>query len=311
MEKYEEDYIERLFVARTQGWILAFTAGGHCHFLPVLEIPESGRASRGQSVYSLLAGADRKDPIVAMLPVGDLTEEEKVVVFLSKGGIIKRTALSEFSNPRSTGIIAAGLKEDDRVLDVDLSDGGADVMLLTSSGRAIRFSEEDVPVQGRTAQGVKGIGLGDDDEAVGMLLIRREAAVLTVTQDGMGKRTPVSEFPLQRRGGTGTMALPSGGKGSRVVSALEVLPQEEVMVITAGGQVTRVKANDVPVQGRRTQGRRMVKIKSGDRVAQVTRAAGDDSPGGGGPGSEGRGTGAGPDEYAGDEEQRELDLLEG
>jgi DNA gyrase subunit A len=164
-------------------------------------------------------------------------------------------------------------------------------------------------VQGRTAQGVKGIGLGDDDEAIGMLLIRREAAVLTVTQDGMGKRTPVSEFPLQKRGGMGTLAVPSGGKGSRVVSALEVLPQEDVMVITAGGQVTRVSALDVPVQGRRTQGRRMVKVKAGDRVAQVTRAAGEDGPGRGGPG--GRGNGAGPDEYAGDEEQRELDLLEG
>jgi DNA gyrase subunit A len=294
MEKYEEDYIERLFVARTQGWILAFTAGGQAHFLPVMEIPESGRASRGQSVYSLLAGADRKDPIVAMLPVGDLTEEDKVVVFLSKGGVVKRTSLGDFANPRSAGIIAAGLKDGDEILDVALSDGSADVMLLTSGGRAIRFAEEDVPVQGRTAQGVKGIGLGDDDEAVGMLLIRREAAVLTVTQDGMGKRTPVSEFPLQKRGGMGTLAVPSGGKGSRVVSALEVLPQDDVMVISAGGQVTRVKALDVPVQGKRTQGRRLVKVKTGDRVAQVTRAAGEPPSGG---------NGAGP---ADDEEQMDL-----
>jgi DNA gyrase subunit A len=309
MEKYEEDYIERLFVARTQGWILAFTAGGMCHFLPVLEIPESGRASRGQSVYSLLAGADRKDPIVATLPVADLTEEEKVVVFLSKGGIMKRTALSEFGNPRSGGIIASGLKDGDEILDVDLSDGGADVMILTSSGRAIRFSEEEISIVGRNAQGVKGIGLGDDDEAVGMLLIRREAAVLTVTQDGMGKRTPVSEFPLQRRGGMGTLAVPSGGKGSRVVSALEVLPQDEVMVISAGGQVTRVKAHDVPVQGKRTQGRRLVKVKAGDRVAQVTRAAGEGSPGRGGP-RDGGGNGTGPGDYD-DEEQAELDLLGG
>jgi DNA gyrase subunit A len=295
MEKYEEDYIERLFVARTQGWILAFTAGGQCHFLPVMDIPESGRASRGQSVYSLLAGADRKDPIVAMLPVADLTQEDRVLVFLSRGGSIKRTALGEFANPRSAGIIAAGLKEDDEILDVALSDGKADVMLLTSGGRAIRFSEEDVPVQGRSAQGVKGIELGDDDQAVGMLLIRREAAVLTVTEDGMGKRTPVGEFPLQKRGGMGTLAVPSGGKGSRVVSALEVVPQEDVMIITAGGQVTRVQARDVPEQGRRTQGKKLLRVKGGDRVSQVTRAAGEE-------GARSGGNGVGPD----DEEQMDL-----
>jgi DNA gyrase subunit A len=164
-------------------------------------------------------------------------------------------------------------------------------------------------VVGRTAQGVKGIDLGEDDEAVGMLLIRREAAVLTVTEDGTGKRTPVSDFPLQRRGGMGTLAVPSGGKGSRVVAALEVLPQEDVMVILAGGQVTRVHAADVPLQGRRTQGKRLVKVKGGDRVAQVTRAAGDEAPG------RSSGNGAAPGEYVddaedgGEAEVGQLDLL--
>jgi DNA gyrase subunit A len=317
MEKYDEDYIERLFVARTQGWILTFTRGGHCHFLPVLDIPESGRASRGQSVYSLLAGADRKDPIVAMLPVDDLKDEEKVVVFLSRGGVMKRTALPEFGNPRSGGIIAAGVKDGDEILDVDLSDGLADVMLLSTGGRAIRFPEGDVPVVGRAAQGVKGIDLKGDDRAVGMLLIRREAQVLTVTEDGMGKRTPVSEFPLQKRGGMGTLALPSSGKGSGVVSALEVLSQDEVMVISAGGQVTRVRAEDVPVQGRRTQGKRMVKLKGGDRVAQVTRAAGKGGAGerggrgDGDDGGDGGGNGARPERPEDDEDVAagQLDLL--
>ncbi|MGD2069356.1 MAG: DNA gyrase subunit A [Gemmatimonadota bacterium] len=274
MERYEEDYIERMFVARTQGWVLAFTEGGQVHFLSVLDIPESARASRGQSIYSLLEGADRKDPIVAVLPVDDLEEEGRFVVFLSRGGIMKRTELAEFGNPRSGGIIAAGVKEGDRVIDVAISDDTAEIMLLTRNGRAIRFAESDISVMGRTAQGVKGIDLRDDDHVVGMLTLRRDAFVLTVTEDGLGKRTEVGEFPLQNRGGLGTLAVPSGGKSAPLVTALEVLEADEVMVVTAGGQVTRVNAADVPVQGRRTQGRRIAKVKSGDRVVEVTRTAG-------------------------------------
>ncbi len=273
MEKYEEDYIERLFVARTQGWILAFTEGGQVHFLPVLDVPESARASRGQSIYSLLAGAERSDRIVAMVPVDDLERDDRYVVFLSRYGILKRTVLSEFSNPRSGGIIAAGVKEGDRMLDVAVSDGEAEVMLMTREGRAIRFAEEDVSVMGRTAQGVKGIDLRGDDEVVGMLMVRREATVLTVTDDGLGKRTPVGEFPLQKRGGLGTLAVPSSGPVKPVVTALEVLEGDRVMLVTAGGQVSRVAADAVPVQGRRTQGKRMVKLAAGDRVVEVTRVA--------------------------------------
>ena len=207
MEKHEEDYIERLFTARTRGWILAFTQGGLCHFLPVLDLPETGRASRGQSVYSILSGADRDDRIVAMLPVDDL-EQDRLVVFVSKNGQVKRTPLAEFSNPRSGGVIAAGVKEGDEVLDAVLSDGGAELLILTREGRAIRFPEADVPVVGRTAQGVRGVGLDGEDVVVGMVVIRRDAHVLTVTEDGSGKRTPVSDFRLQKRGGLGSPSRP-------------------------------------------------------------------------------------------------------
>jgi len=295
MDKYEDDYIERLFVARTQGRVLTFTRGGHVHFLSVLDIPESGRASRGQSVYSLLGGADRQDPVVAMLPVDDAQDPERVVVFLSRGGLMKRTALSEFGNPRAGGIIAAGLKEGDQILDVALSDGTADVMLLTRGGRAIRFPEEDIPVVGRTAQGVKGIGLQGDDVVVGLLLIRRDAAVFTVTEDGIGKRTPVGEFPLQKRGGMGTLALPPGAKASAIVSALEVVEEDDVMLISAGGKVRRVSAGAVPLQGRRTQGKRVLAVASGDRIVEVTRVAGEDAPKGGGDGGGGGGGSSGGD----------------
>ena len=277
MERYEDDYLERLFVARTQGWILAFTEQGQCHFLPVLDVPESARASRGQSVYALLEGADRADRtdrIVSMIAVEELTAQDRYLVFLSRKGVMKRTQLSEFSHPRSGGVKAAGVKSGDGVMDVVLSDGTAEVMLLSRGGRAIRFPEDQVSIVGRTAQGVKGMALKGDDEVAGMLMIRRDATVLTVSEDGVGKRTPIHDFPLQNRGGMGNLAVPSGEKNAPIVAALEVVEADEVMIVTAGGTVTRSAADSVPVQGRRTAGKRMADVTSGDRVVEVTRAEG-------------------------------------
>ena len=295
MERYEDDYLERVFVARTQGWILAFTENGQGYFLSVLDVPESARASRGQSVYSLLEGAERKDRIVAMIPIDDLSVADRYFVFLSKLGLVKRTSISEFSRPRVGGVKAAGLKKDDTILDVALSDGTAEVMLLSRSGRAIRFPEDEISIVGRNAQGVKGMTL-KDDEVVGMLLIRRDSTVLTVNEDGIGKRTEVSEFPLQKRGGLGTLAIPSGDEGSPIISVLEVMEADEVMVVTAGGQVSRAAADSVPVQGRRTQGKAIVTVTSGDRVVEVTRA-------------EGRGGGPARD-LTGVDAEGQLDLLD-
>jgi len=273
MERFENDYLERIFVARTQGWLLAFTENGHLHFLPVLDVPEGGRASRGQSIYGLTE-ADRSDAIVTMLPADDLTVG-RFVVFLTKNGLMKRTKLSEFANPRAGGVIAAGLKEGDRIMDVHLSDGDGEVMLITKAGRAIRFPESDLSILGRAARGVKGIDLKGNDAVVGMLLIRREAWVLSVTEDGRGKRTEVGDFPLQKRGGLGTLAVPSRdgtAPGAAIVSALEVLEGDEVMVVMASGKVTRLHADEVPSQGRRTQGMPLVQPATGDRVVEVTRA---------------------------------------
>jgi len=274
MERYEDDYLERLFVARTQGWILAFTEGGQCHFLHVLDVPESARASRGQSVYSLLDGADRTDRIVSMIAIEDLSVQDHYLVFLSKKGVMKRTHLREFSNPRTDGVKASGVKPGDGIMDVALSDGTGEIMLLSRAGRAIRFPESQVSVVGRAAQGVKGMSLKGDDEVAGMLMIRRDATVLTVSEDGLGKRTLISDFPLQKRGGMGNMALPTGEKNAPIVAALEVLEADEVMIVTAAGSVTRAAADSVPVQGRRTAGRSMVDVQTGDRVVEVTRVQG-------------------------------------
>jgi len=272
MDRYDDDYLERVFVARSQGWILVFTAGGHLYFLPVMDVPEGSRASRGQSLYAL-AGANRQDPIVSVLPVDDL-ELDRSLVFLSRQGLMKRTSLSEFSNPRAGGIIASGVKKGDQVFDVALSDGKAEVMVFSRGGRAIRFPESQISVLGRTAQGVKGMGLKGDDTVVGMLLVRREAQVLTFTDQGMGRRTTVDEFPLQNRGGLGTMVLAGGSETGILVSALEVVDGEDVMVITAGGKVFRIPVVDIPEQHRRSRGKKMFALPRGDRVVEVTRASG-------------------------------------
>jgi DNA gyrase subunit A len=271
MDAHEGDWLERVFSARTRGWVLVFTARGQLYFLSVMDVPEGSRASRGQSIYAL-TGASREDRIVALRPVEDLAEADRMLVFATAGGLVKRTELGEFSNPRSGGIIAAGVRDGDQILDVALTDGRAELLLLTGEGRAIRFEEREVPTMGRTAQGVKGIDLKGSDRVVGLVPIRREARILTVTDLGWGKQTELGEFPMQKRGGLGTLVSPASSDAGTIVSALEVLGGDEVTLVTAGGVVHRVETDAVPVQGRRTRGNRLAPVSSGDRVVEVTRS---------------------------------------
>ena len=271
MESHEDDWLERVFTARTKGWLLVFTERGRAHFLSVLDIPESSRASRGQSIYAL-TNAERNDRIVALVPAEELDEKGKVLLFVSRRGIVKRTVLDEFSNPRAGGVIAAGVKEEDEIMEVVLSDERAEVMLLTRDGRAIRFEEKDVSIMGRTAQGVKGIDLRGDDRVVGVILVRRDSAVLTMSEEGWAKRTPLSDFPLQKRGGLGTMAIPPGASGGGLVGALEIVGRDEITIVTASGGVSHIDVESVPEQGRRTRGTQISQIPTGDRVVEVARS---------------------------------------
>ena len=280
MARYPDDYLERLFVARTQGWILAFTEGGHVHFLSVADVPESGLASRGQSLYALTEGS-RADPFTALLQVDTMTAEGQVV-FVTERGTVKRTRLSEFSNPRPAGLAASRVRPGDRIVTVMLSEGGADVMLATQHGRAIRFAEGQVPVMGRAAFGVKGIGLRGDDLVVSALLIRREGTVLAVSDQGWGRRTDVNDYPRQKRGGLGVLMTPPGGGDGRLIGAIEVLDQDAVMLVTAAGRITQVVAGDVPVTGKAARGTRLAEVEVGDRVVRVTRTQGGGGKGGGG-----------------------------
>ena len=274
MENYGDDWLERVFLARSRGWVLAFTEGGRVHFLRVLDIPESSRAARGKSVYAL-TGASREDRIVALVPVNDLESEGMFFLFVSRGGIVKRTDLAEFSNPRARrgGLIAAGVREGDGIIEVVLSDERSQVMLLTRSGRAIRFEGREVPRRLRTAQGVKGIDLRGEDHVIGVILVRRDASVLMLSRDGTAKRVPLAEFPLRRRGGRGTLVVPEGTT-KRLINALEVVADDEVAVVTASGGVSHLDVAIVPEGRRRSRGRRIIRLPPGDYVVEMTRSIG-------------------------------------
>ncbi|HSH45028.1 MAG TPA: DNA gyrase C-terminal beta-propeller domain-containing protein, partial [Longimicrobiales bacterium] len=271
MEKYEDDFLEHVFIASTHDAVLVITGEGHAYEIAVLDIPESGRASRGRALNQLL-GFDAGARVAALIPVSDY-EEEQDLVFLTRGGIVKRTKLSEFANIRAGGINAINLKKGDELLDVRVSTGVNDIVLATAGGRAIRFPESDVPQVGRNAQGVIGIRMKGDDQVVGMVVVRRDAALACVTANGFVKRTEIGEFRVQGRGGQGTVALSVSERTGPLVGAKELLPDDELMVITAGGRASRIAAEDIPLQGRATQGKQGIKVPAGDRVVEVSRVA--------------------------------------
>ena len=272
MERFEGDYLESVVVARTRGWLLSFTTSGQVYFLRVEDIPEASRASRGKSLWALL-GIDRRDPVVATRTIDDL-EEDRYLAFATRRGLMKRTRLAEFANPRAGTLIGAGIRAGDALLDVASTGGDAEFLLVTRDGRAIRFPEREVSVVGRTAQGVKGIGLRGDDEVVAFIVALREASVLLVTESGAGKRTPMAEFPVQRRGGLGMRAMPAREREGRLVAALEALNDDRVVLVSAGGAVTGIAVAEVELKRRTAPGRPIVTPGPGDRIAAVTRLYG-------------------------------------
>jgi DNA gyrase subunit A len=272
MDKYEDDFLEHVFIASTQDTLVFFTQNGQAHALDVADVPEAGPSSRGRALAQLIT-LDRGDRVAALIPVTEFTED-RALLFLTAGGTVKRTTLDQYANIRSGGIAAIRIQDDDRLLDVQLAEGTNDVVLVTVQGRAIRFSENDVPLMGRVSQGVKGIQLRQDDAVIGMVVVRREATLCSVTQNGYAKRTPVSDYPSQKRGGLGTITLDVSSKTGPLVAAKELLDGDELMVITASGTAVRLAGSEIPVQGRATQGKRVIG-GTGDRVVEVSRVARD------------------------------------
>jgi DNA gyrase subunit A len=277
LEKHADDFLEHVFVASTTDTLVFFTDRGQAHALGVTDIPEGSRTSRGRSIAQLFS-AERGSRIAALAAISEFSPDRNLM-FLTSGGTIKRSSLDQFENVRSSGIAAIKLIDDDKLLDVQVSDGNSDVLLVTRQGRAIRFPENDVPIMGRTAQGVKGMSLRGNDGIIGMVIARRESTLCTVTELGYAKRTPISDYPVQKRGGMGTITLDVTDKSGPLVGAKEVLSGDELMVIAASGAATRVASDSIPVQGRATQGKRVLPIGAGDRVVEVARVAQDSDDG--------------------------------
>ena len=303
MDRYEDDFLEHVFVASTTDVLVFFTDGGQAHALEVQNVPEGGPQSRGRAIAQLVS-LERGAKVAALIPVAEF-DEERALVFLTAGGTIKRTTLEQFNNIRAGGIAAIRLQDDDVLLDVQLSDGRADVVIVTGQGRAIRFAESQVPPTGRVTQGVKGIGLRKGDGVIGMVVVRRDASVCTVTANGYAKRTPIGDYPAQNRGGLGTITLDVTDRTGPLVAVKELLEGDEIMLVAADGTAVRLGADDVPVQGRATQGKRLAKLDT--PVVEVARVA---REGGDGAGDDKRGSDAGTTGPRRSAAGRQLDLID-
>ena len=298
MDKHEEDFLEHVFVASTTDTLVFLTDTGQAHALSVLDVPEGGPSSRGRALAQVLT-MDRGARVAALVAVAEF-DDSRALIFLTAGGTVKRTTLDQYANVRAGGIAAIKVPDDDRVVDVQLSDGGGDIVLVTRQGRAIRFPESEIPPMGRVAQGVKGVQLRGSDGVVGMVLVRRDATLCTVTEQGFAKRTQLGDYPIQKRGGLGTITLDVSKRTGPLVAGKELLDDDELMVITAGGQASRLSASAVPLQGRATQGRRVVAVAAGDRVVEVARVARE----------RGEEDGRRPGQRGAAAEERQLDLID-
>jgi DNA gyrase subunit A len=270
----EEDFAENLFTASTHDSLLFFTDAGKVYWLKVHEIPEASRASKGKALVNLLA-LSGSEKVTATLPVKEF-RDDRYVVMGTKKGIIKKTELSAFSNPRQGGIIALGLEGGDRLIGAQLTDGQREILLGTRQGITIRFKEEEVRPMGRTAYGVKGITLEEGNEVIGMETITPDSttSILTVTEGGYGKRTPVGEYRIQGRGGKGIISVKTTERNGLAVGFLQVRDGDEIMLIAAQGKVLRCKVDDIREIGRNTQGVRILDLDGeGDRVVGVARLA--------------------------------------
>lgn len=270
METKEEDFVENLFISSTHNYILFFTNLGRLYWQKVYEIPEGSRQSRGKAIVNLLQ-LQEGEMVNAMIPVKEFAEDRHLLM-ATREGTIKKTPLSEFKKPRKAGIIAVTLDEGDELVKVVLTNGKKEVVIVSKKGKAIRFSEEDVRPMGRTARGVRGMTLdGPDDEVVSMDLADDSATLLTVTENGFGKRTEYSEYPAHRRGGKGVITIVTNARNGFVSKVKSVAEDDELMFTSAEGIIIRMPARDISVQGRNTQGVRVMNLKPGDKVVGVAR----------------------------------------
>ncbi|OGT91396.1 MAG: DNA gyrase subunit A [Gammaproteobacteria bacterium RIFOXYA12_FULL_61_12] len=264
----DEDFIDQLFIANTHDTILCFSSRGKVYWLKVYELPQAGRNARGRPMVNLLP-LEEGERINAVLPVREYTDD-RFVFMVTASGTVKKTPLTDFSRPRTSGIIAVDLREDDQLVGVGLTDGKQDIMLFTSAGKAVRFNEEEVRAMGRTACGVRGVKLAKGQRVIS-LIIAQEGQVLTVTENGFGKRTPIDQFQTKGRGGMGVISIRTSERNGEQVGAILVNEEDEIMLITDGGTLVRTRAADVSVVGRDAQGVKMISLSGDERLIGIER----------------------------------------
>ena len=276
----DEDFVEKLFVAHTHDTVLCFSNRGKVYWLKVYQLPQAGRNSRGKPMVNLLP-LEEGEKINALLPVKQYDEQHFVFMATSQG-TVKKTPLTAFSRPRTSGIIAVDLADNDRLVGVALTDGQREVILVSSGGKAIRFPEDEVRPMGREAAGVRGLKLGEGQELIALIVIG-EGRVLTASASGYGKLTPLEEFPQHGRGGQGVIALQTSDRNGTTVAALQVVPGQEIMLISSTGTLVRTPVDEISVLGRNTQGVRLIRLEEGERLVGIERIEGLEP----GPGDEG------------------------
>ncbi|MFO0071314.1 MAG: DNA gyrase C-terminal beta-propeller domain-containing protein, partial [Gemmatimonas sp.] len=270
----EEDFIERFYVASTHTYMLIFTDDGRCFWLKVHELPQGARNTRGKPIVNLINVAPNTR-VRAIVLTKEFRDDESLL-FCTRNGTVKKTALSQYSNPRTNGIKAIKIEDGDELMDVQVTATGNDVVLATRNGMSIRFPESDVRSMGRDTTGVKGIELRPDDHVVGMVVICREATLLVVTERGLGKCSDIGQYRVQGRGGKGIKTLDLTQRTGHVVALMEVIADDELMIMTKGGIALRLKVSDIRVVGRVSQGVRLVALDDQDLVSAVARVIPED-----------------------------------
>ncbi|MCX6829058.1 MAG: DNA gyrase subunit A [candidate division Zixibacteria bacterium] len=269
IETKEEDFAEHLFIASTHEYILFFSNKGRCYWVKVHEIPTGGRLAKGKPIVNMLSIGEG-EKITAFCRVRSF-DADKYVVMATRNGIIKKTSLDAFSNPRKAGINAADLPEEDELIEASLTDGSYEIILATRQGQAIRFPEEKIRAMGRGAYGVKGITLAKGDYVIGMVVVKRDASLLTVCENGHGKRTGINDYRVTNRGGKGVINIKTTDRNGEVVAIMEVLEDDELILITKNGITNRQSVKAINVIGRNTQGVRLIHLDKDDKVTDVAR----------------------------------------
>ncbi|HQA56508.1 MAG TPA: DNA gyrase subunit A [Acetivibrio sp.] len=273
----EEDFVENLFVTKTHDYILFFTSKGKVYRLKAYQIPEAGRQAKGTAIVNLLE-LDQDEKVTTVIPISEY--KEGLYLFLAtKKGIVKKTDLMEYDNIRKGGLIAVTLRENDELIDVQLTDGSKDILLVTKNGLSIRFNEKDARPLGRVSQGVKGIKLEDDDEVIGMSAYIENTSLLVVTENGFGKRTELDEYKVQFRGGKGILTYRVTERTGKLVGMKLVCDDDDVMLISSDGTIIRIKVQDISVLGRATQGVTLMRLDEGVKVMAVARIVNEDDDG--------------------------------